>query len=248
MKSPEDVHALLWAEEMLKDVSLLAVRGTGDMALVPYDENAGLGLQKFHKPLATFSFANHTIQIRQDWRQLGVAAVVWDAAVVLSTYLEMGAVELRGCSAVELGAGTGLVGIVAALLGAHVTITDRKVALEFLKSNVEANLPPHIQPKAVVKELTWGQNLGSYSSGEFDLILGADIIYLEETFSDLLQTLDHLCSNNSIILLACRIRYERDNDFLVMLERRFTVRKVHYDPEKDVHVYKAQKRNQREDL
>lgn len=38
-------------------------------------------------------------------------------AVVLSTYLEMGAVELRGCSAVELGAGTGLVGIVAALLG-----------------------------------------------------------------------------------------------------------------------------------
>nr|XP_055201562.1 protein N-lysine methyltransferase METTL21A isoform X2 [Nyctereutes procyonoides] len=86
------------------------------MALVPYEDTAGVGLQKFHKPLATFSFANHTIQIRQDWRQLGVAAVVWDAAVVLSTYLEMGAVELRGCSAVELGAGTGLVGIVAALL------------------------------------------------------------------------------------------------------------------------------------
>ncbi|KAM5326876.1 protein N-lysine methyltransferase METTL21A isoform 3-T3 [Glossophaga mutica] len=86
------------------------------MALVPYEETAGMGLQKFHKPLATFSFANHTIQIRQDWRQLGVAAVVWDAAVVLSTYLETGAVELRGRSAVELGAGTGLVGIVAALL------------------------------------------------------------------------------------------------------------------------------------
>ncbi|XP_077812601.1 protein N-lysine methyltransferase METTL21A isoform X7 [Macaca mulatta] len=87
------------------------------MALVPYEETTELGLQKFHKPLATFSFANHTIQIRQDWRHLGVAAVVWDAAIVLSTYLEMGAVELRGRSAVELGAGTGLVGIVAALLG-----------------------------------------------------------------------------------------------------------------------------------
>ncbi|XP_070627041.1 protein N-lysine methyltransferase METTL21A isoform X3 [Bos indicus] len=87
------------------------------MALVPYTETAEMGLQRFHKPLATFSFANHTIQIRQDWKQLGVAAVVWDAAVVLATYLEMGTVELRGCSAVELGAGTGLVGIVAALLG-----------------------------------------------------------------------------------------------------------------------------------
>lgn len=128
------------------------------------------------------------------------------------------------------------------------TITDRKVALEFLKSNVEANLPLHIQPKAVVKELTWGQDLGSFSPGEFDLILGADIIYLEETFTDLLQTLVHLCGNHSVILLACRIRYERDNNFLAMLERQFTVSKVHYDPEKDVHVYKAQKRNQREGL
>ncbi|KAL6030327.1 hypothetical protein STEG23_023549, partial [Scotinomys teguina] len=179
------------------------------MALVPYEESAWIGLQKFHKPLATFSFANHTIQIRQNWRQLGVAAVVWDAAIVLSKYLEMGAVELRGCSAVELGAGTGLVGIVAALLGAHVTITDRQVALEFLKSNVEANLPPHIQPK-VVKELTWGQNLESFLPGEFDFILGADVRYLEDTFTDLLQTLGHLCSNRSVILLACRIRYERD--------------------------------------
>ncbi|XP_006889189.1 PREDICTED: protein N-lysine methyltransferase METTL21A [Elephantulus edwardii] len=218
------------------------------MALVPYDDASVMGLQKFHKPVTTFSFASHTIQIRQDWRQLGVAAVVWDAAIVLSTYLEMGGVELKGCSAVELGAGTGLVGIVAALLGAHVTITDRKVALEFLKSNVEANLPPHIQPRAVVKELTWGQNLGSFSPGEFDLILGADIIYLEETFTDLLHTLGYLCGDRAVILLACRIRYERDNNFLAMLERQFTVIEVHYDPGKDVRIYKAQRRNEREDL
>lgn len=32
-------------------------------------------------------------------------------------YLELGAVELKGKRAIELGAGTGLVGIVAALLG-----------------------------------------------------------------------------------------------------------------------------------
>uniref|UniRef100_A0A8C5XJP8 Methyltransferase 21A, HSPA lysine n=1 Tax=Microcebus murinus TaxID=30608 RepID=A0A8C5XJP8_MICMU len=52
------------------------------MALVPYEETAGVGLRAFHKPLATFSFANHRIQIRQDWRQLGVAAVVWDAVLM----------------------------------------------------------------------------------------------------------------------------------------------------------------------
>uniref|UniRef100_A0A8C9GBJ0 Uncharacterized protein n=1 Tax=Piliocolobus tephrosceles TaxID=591936 RepID=A0A8C9GBJ0_9PRIM len=90
------------------------------MALVPYEKTVGLGLQKFHKPLATFS-----------QRQLGIAAVVWDVAMVFSTYLEMGAVALLGCLAVKLGASIGLIGIVAALLGAHVTITGRKVALEF---------------------------------------------------------------------------------------------------------------------
>nr|XP_055230004.1 protein N-lysine methyltransferase METTL21A-like [Gorilla gorilla gorilla] len=150
-------------------------------------------------------------QIQQDWRQLGIATVVWDVAMVLSTHLEMGAVELLGCPAVKLGAGIELMGIVAALLGAHVTVIDRKVALEFCKSNMQGNLPPCIQPRAFVKELTWGKNLGSFSPRDFDLILGADIIYLEETFTDLLQTLDHLCSNHSMILLPCLIHYERSN-------------------------------------
>lgn len=216
------------------------------MALVPY-EGPG-GLRHFHQPLAAFSFADRAIRIRQDWRQLGVAAVVWDAAVVLSAYLEMGAVELQGHTALELGAGTGLVGIVAALLGAHVTITDRKVALDFLKANVEANLPPDIQPRAVIKELTWGQNLGLFPPGEWDLILGADIVYLEETFEDLLRTLEHLSGLHSVILLACRIRYERDQAFLAMLGQPFTVTEVYYDPERDVHIYRAQKRPPTEDL
>lgn len=123
--------------------------------------------------------------------------------MVFSTYLEMGAVVLLGCLAVKLGAGIGLIGRVAALLGAHVTITDRKVALEFCKSNGQGSLPPCIQPRAFVKELTWGKNLGSFTRRDFDLILGADIIYLEETFTNLLQTLDHLCCNHSMILLAC---------------------------------------------
>lgn len=38
-------------------------------------------------------------------------------AVVLCMYLELGHIELWGKVAIELGAGTGLVGIVAALLG-----------------------------------------------------------------------------------------------------------------------------------
>lgn len=38
-------------------------------------------------------------------------------AVVMCMYLEVGQVEVKGRQVIELGAGTGLVGIVAALLG-----------------------------------------------------------------------------------------------------------------------------------
>ncbi|NXU47752.1 MT21A methyltransferase, partial [Turnix velox] len=241
------------------------------MALVPYEEGGGWGARQLHSAWVTYRFAGSTIRLRQDWRRLGVAAVVWDAAVVLCAYLEIGGIDLRDQSVIELGAGTGLLGIVATLLGegffvspfkafttvvklvllhlcAHVTITDRAAALEFLQSNVEANLPSELRSRAVVKELTWGKDLGNFPPGMFDFILGADIVYLEETFAELLETLEHLCSHQTVILLSCRIRYERDHKFLKMLRGHFSVYEVHYDSSKDVHIYKAQRASHKDDF
>ncbi|NXN82099.1 MT21A methyltransferase, partial [Bombycilla garrulus] len=233
------------------------------MALVPYEEGGGWAARQLHSPSATFHFASRTIRLQQDWRRLGVAAVVWDAAVVLCAYLEMEGIDLRDRSVIELGAGTGLLGIVVTLLGtkepaevrafystccARVTITDRAAALEFLESNVQANLPPELRPRAVVKELTWGKDLDNFPPGAFDFVLGADIVYLEETFAELLETLEHLCSERTVILLSCRIRYERDLQFLKMLRERFSVFEVHYDSSKDVHIYKAQRGSRKDDF
>ncbi|XP_003453226.1 protein N-lysine methyltransferase METTL21A [Oreochromis niloticus] len=218
------------------------------MALVPYVENPLPALSKLHNSSAQFRFANRDLRLAQDWKKLGVAAVVWDAAVVMCMYLELGKVELKGKKAIELGAGTGLVGIVAALLGARVTITDREPALDFLSANVKANLPPDSQQSVVVSELTWGEGLEQYPAGGFDVVLGADIVYLEDTFLPLLETLEHLSSDTTVVLLACKLRYERDTNFLGMLKRRFTVEEVHYDKQRDIHLYKACKLTQRRDL
>ena len=62
---------------------------------MPYEETAEMGLQRFHKPLATFSLANHTIQIRQDWKQLGVSAVVWDAVSKPGGPLKASAIDCK---------------------------------------------------------------------------------------------------------------------------------------------------------
>ncbi|MEQ2182163.1 Methyltransferase-like protein 21A, partial [Goodea atripinnis] len=131
---------------------------------------------------------------------------------------------------------------------AHVTITDREAALEFLSANVNANLPPQSRDSVAVLELTWGQGLERFPVGGFDLVLGADIIYLEETFPALLLTLEHLCSDSTVVLLACKIRYERDTNFLSMLQHQFAVEEVHYDKDRDIHVYKACRLPMRRDL
>lgn len=49
------------------------------MALVPYNETLLPVLSKLQETSAEFNLANHRIKLSQDWNQLGVAAVVWDA-------------------------------------------------------------------------------------------------------------------------------------------------------------------------
>ncbi|KAL0023507.1 hypothetical protein WJX79_004511 [Trebouxia sp. C0005] len=76
-------------------------------------------------------------------------AVVWDAALVLLKYFctvcaatpcvspDPSLVQSKRC--IELGAGTGVVGLTAALLGALVVLTDLPVYLSGLERNVQAS-------------------------------------------------------------------------------------------------------------
>ncbi|XP_048775995.1 protein N-lysine methyltransferase METTL21A-like isoform X2 [Ostrea edulis] len=160
------------------------------MALVPYNPNNDV-LAVFNKPERVFRFVEKELKIPQDWNNLGVAAVVWDAAIVLCEYLETGNVVLEHKKVIELGAGSGLVGIVATLLGAQTIITDQEKALPYLTKAVRNNLPDNFKDKYKVQALDWRGDLETYTE-TFDVILGADIIYIEDTFPDLLRTIIHL--------------------------------------------------------
>ena len=58
------------------------------------------------------------VRVSQDFEG-SEAVVVWDAALVLAHFLEHNrrSLDLRGKRALELGAGTGIVGLAAAALG-----------------------------------------------------------------------------------------------------------------------------------
>lgn len=81
----------------------------------------------------------------QQYGSGGVGCVVWDAAIVLAKYLETpgfsgdGAHALSRRSVLELGSGTGAVGLMAATLGADVIVTDLEELQDLLKMNINMN-------------------------------------------------------------------------------------------------------------
>lgn len=232
---------VLWFGSMV-DSSNESQTGAESLALIPYNPPL-IGLEIFQVSHRNFTFAGKSIEIQQSWNNFGVAAVVWEAAVVLGRYLETLGQGLKGKKVIELGAGTGLAGLVAAQLGAFVTLTDRKLALNVTKTNMEKNFEDLFK-QGVIKavELEWGQNVSSFAP-PFDFVIGADVVYIEETFRDLLKTLDELSNRETVVLLSCKIRYERDKHFLHLLKKKFSCEKVVYDPQSDIYVYKAQKRD-----
>ncbi|EOX92732.1 S-adenosyl-L-methionine-dependent methyltransferases superfamily protein [Theobroma cacao] len=108
----------------------------------------------------------HSLSILQSPSSLGkpgvTGAVMWDSGVVLGKFLEhavdLGMLVLQGRKVIELGSGCGLVGCIAALLGAQVVLTDLPDRLRLLKKNVETNLRHGVRGSAAVKELTWGDD------------------------------------------------------------------------------------------
>lgn len=110
--------------------------------LVPYEPPRIL--PQFHEPQRRFEFGGKEWVVLQQWGELGVPAVVWEAvrraapsdcgqpslsmclflqALVLSKYLETrSGRDVIGKRVLELGAGTGLVGMVASVLGMYMHV------------------------------------------------------------------------------------------------------------------------------
>ncbi len=74
---------------------------------------------------AVLSLDEETRFLNATERRVPYGAVLWPAAIALAHEIATRAAEFRGKTVLELGAGTGLPGIVAAAVGASVIQTDR---------------------------------------------------------------------------------------------------------------------------
>ena len=102
--------------------------------------------------------------------------------------------RLRGCAALELGAGTCLAGLTAAAVGARVTLTDRADAQQVLANAAAAAARNGLsEARCRVLPLTWGDFTPQLVAlPPQDVLLGADVLYDSTCFEPLLATVAFL--------------------------------------------------------
>ncbi len=122
-------------------------------------------------------------------------AEIWPASIGLARYLYQER-ELSAKTAIELGAGLGVPGIMAGLKGAHITFSDfNQQALDFCHQNARAN--------GLTKYDTLLADWRSFPRElHYDIVLGSDIVYEPRLLSYLENVFTGFLNGRSEILLA----------------------------------------------
>lgn len=144
--------------------------------------------------------------------RLPYGAVLWPSSIALAHELFARSEQLAGKRVLELGAGTGLPGIVAESLGASVLQVDRnEVALHLCRMNAQRNANERVESRAADWE-------SFHSDTAFDFIIGADVLYAKALHERLREICDAYLAPRGTVLFADPLR-EESLSMLELMER-----------------------------
>jgi predicted nicotinamide N-methyase len=172
----------------------------GDIPLQEYRVTLGARDWAILHTGLVLSWEDEQRYLAEDGARLPYGVALWPSSIALAHELMTRADALRGRHVLELGAGTGLAGIVAASLGAHVVQTDRHAAaLHLCRVNGERNGATSAE-----------QRLADWSdwrdTTRYDMIIGSDILYAEPMHSHLRSIFESQLLPGGRILLADPLR------------------------------------------
>jgi len=156
------------------------------------------------------------IDARDVFHEFPLWAKIWPASWVLAGYLaEMPVVP--GKKMIEIGAGIGLVSIVAASFGHRVVATESNPdALQFALANAAVNGCPQLP----ILALDWNH---PQLEGPVDYIVASEVAYKKHDFQPLLRLFKNFLKPDGEVLLAGEMR-RVSREFYQQLEADFSVR------------------------
>ncbi|CAN8251349.1 unnamed protein product [Cochlearia groenlandica] len=136
----------------------------------------------------------------------------------------------------ELGSGTGIVGIAAAAtLSADVTVTDLPHVLDNLNYNADSNaeIVSRFGGKVHVAQLRWGEadDVDLIIDSDVDLIIASDVVYHDHLYEPLLETLRLMKKKKKrlIFVMAHLRRWKKESVFFKKARKLFDVEVIHSD-------------------
>ena len=166
---------------------------------------------QFHVPVSLEQFLNPD----NLFNQFPLWTKIWEASLVLAHHLAA-TPPIDDRRWLELGAGLGVVGVVAAGFKHDVTITEYdEHALDFIRANAHLN---QCQPTDILR-LDWAQ---PGLNRRFDRIIGSELVYNEKDFVALRSLFKALLKPNGEILLAGEVR-QTNRAFLDLMQTDFHI-------------------------
>jgi len=168
-------------------------------------------------------------------KQTTLGGWVYDAAAVLAKYLETPHFaskdkkggSLKGQKLIELGAGTGVVGMLAGYYGAEAILTDLEQLVPLLDYNIEKNQSA-LKGKVTAAPLCWGESV-AHCLPHPDYLILANCVYYR-CLEVLVQTVNELTGPNTTILACYEERtegiHELVESFHQLLKDNFLIEEV----------------------
>ncbi|CAD6594355.1 MAG: hypothetical protein ASARMPREDX12_008702 [Alectoria sarmentosa] len=172
---------------------------------------------------------------------------LWPAGMVLAEYLLRNKLdEMEGKKmfvrsnvpvsiTIELGAGSGLVGLALAVglrstsvRSTTIHLTDgHPPLLPLLKHNIDLNTPNLRNSTSVVPNLLpWGQSISPMIPSPPDILLAADCCYLESNVPLLIATMEALVRKDAVCYFCYKRRRRADKDTIRKLSKLFEVEEI----------------------
>ncbi|GMG98558.1 hypothetical protein Nepgr_000398 [Nepenthes gracilis] len=199
-------------------------------------------------PVIELQVGDSLLSLQQDNGSMHVGTTVWPCSLVLVKFAERWSpltyspssspqnpyshlLDFRNKRAVELGAGCGAAGMGLYLLGLNnIVLTDIAPVMPALRRNIKKNKP--VLKKALkTAQLYWANSEQISAQGPpFDIVIAADVVYLEETVRPLVETMEKLMGETGVVLLGYQLRSpEADRLFWEVCERVFEIKKVPHE-------------------